>query len=182
MTFTSACLQQFGKDAADAFNRLTGGQSLDALVTFLEGQRFPAYDFKHAPRENIIKWLKSVKEAANAQGESAEVRARELLGEITNLEHEAKKFGSEFFHPLLAKADVVIPALKDVLPDTPVRTIRMFEDYVAGGIQTVRSGVYAKLDEVINTGEKLAQGVKNGIALPAVSSRRPVTRNRSGHR
>jgi hypothetical protein len=117
--------------------------------------------------KNIRREIGAAKEDLDKLGQKLQGRLNQLHDEIVKARKQAQDMGSGLFHAAMESANVVIPALKDALPDAPQRAIKMFDDYVAGGIRNVQNGVFAKLDEAINTGEKLAQGLKNGIAQPA---------------
>jgi len=124
--------------------------------------------------------LAGAKAAVDQKAEFVQRKLLRLKTELGNLEKEAVDRGSQYFHTVMDKADVLIPALKDVLPDAPVRSIGMFKQYVAGGTESVRQGIYAHLNDVIDTGQKTCGGRKEWHSPTGGRHRRSLTRSGRG--
>ena len=80
---------------------------------------------------------------------------------------ELEQAGSQYFHPIVEEVEAVIPAVKQLLPEIQSSSLKIFEDYVAGGIRAVKNGTYASLKKAIGKAENIGQQIKNGVAQPA---------------
>ena len=95
------------------------------------------------------------------------------VGELVRARQDAIKIGNEFFQTQLKQAEVVIPALKAMAADSPVRVIQHLDDYLAKGVgelgqgfSRVHNGVFARLTETIDQGKAMADQIRCGVARP----------------
>jgi hypothetical protein len=93
--------------------------------------------------------------------------AKAYLNELQAAESQLTSMGNQYFQTQLANADAVIPSLKAMMPDAPIRSISHLDDYLARGIDGVQNGVYGKLNQIIDSGNAMAQQVRSGLAQPA---------------
>jgi hypothetical protein len=94
--------------------------------------------------------------------------AGSYLKELKDAEADLTQVGNQWFHSQLASADVMIPALKAMMPDAPIAAIGHVDDFLARGINGVESGVFAKLEQAVDPGGAIAKQVQSGLAQPAM--------------
>jgi hypothetical protein len=120
--------------------------------------------------ERIAQWVEDTAEAVTNNVDLRR-RVRAFLAEIEESASEAAEIGTEAVQTIVRRAQVILPALKGIVPDVPRREIEYIGEYVTqafGGLDGAQNGVYARLTEVIDKGHELANEVRNGLASPAV--------------
>lgn len=124
----------------DAFNRVK--QEFDSIHESVTA--FPASEQLQQFKDRLKRYSEDYKTAAT----------------------EAKSLASQYFQPAIESAKVIIPALKGMVPGDPEREIKLFKDYVTGGFERARNGVYAELSQVISAAEQSGKDLENGLAKP----------------
>ncbi len=89
--------------------------------------------------------------------------------EIQSIVDQASTLNCDIFHAALDTADVIIPGLKAMAPDTPARQMKLLEDYVAKGLHNVPGSMFAKLTSVVDQGKAMADKIRTGVASPAAT-------------
>jgi hypothetical protein len=106
-----------------------------------------------------------------------DVQQREIqayVGELVQAADHARNLTNDFFHAQLASAEVMIPAMKALQPDSPTSAINLLDDYVSKGMGTlgqgfsrVQNGAFAELASTIDQGAAMADKVRCAVARPA---------------
>jgi len=127
-----------------------------------------ATTFAQAARDRLANKLTYLKTAAENETEFFD-RAQQYLNELDSARQRADDIGTRAVHATVESAQAIIPALKGVAPNVPIREIELLGDYVTGNFQRAKNGAFARLTETIDEGRKLEEAVKNGIGTPAMT-------------
>lgn len=117
----------------------------DGLASIQETARLGRQDFATF-KAKVASWLKQYKDCAEQAG----------------------TLGSGIFHAGMQTAAVLLPAVKGLAPEVPIKEIELVGDYVTGGFDSAANGVYASLVEPIGKAEDIGGQIRNGLAKPSV--------------
>lgn len=181
ITFGSNFLKEELELAAQlesALNDAANDSSITELIKILNDpesapSRFAKYvaTIDRTARKRIANGLASIQETAKLGQQSfatLKTKAAAWLKQYKNSTEQVAALGSGIFHTGMEAASVVLPAVKGLSPEVPIKEIELVGDYVTGGFESAANGVYASLAEPIGKAEDIGGQIRNGLAKPSV--------------